>query len=294
MKNLQKLKYSEEFRQILKVLIRNNISKSLLKLEDKLLFLDFNDITIIDNSNQVKVISSKNGNTINMRIGRMVTRLFKSLGLDFNNSELEEFANQYKSIAKFEETFKNFELVTGEDIRKYYHKDNYEEKRGVLGGSCMSSEGKQKYLDIYVDNTDKIALLILKNGSKIKGRAIVWKDIYMRRGPKGSCDKEVATLMDRIYTFDDSVTEQFKLYAKKMGWVYKWRQNSDSNGPFVLDNHKLPSDTKFFWYLDNIGQDYFPYLDTMVNYSLEKGFISNRKFVNSVKLTDTGGSYYND
>jgi hypothetical protein len=108
------------------------------------------------------------------RIGRFLRRIF---GTRFQQQSIEVFVNKYKAIVRGEREFRNFEIVEGEDIRRWYLTDKYNEGRGTLGGSCMQYRECQRYLDIYVNNPDKVKLCILKtdNGQKLKGRALVWQ-----------------------------------------------------------------------------------------------------------------------
>jgi len=300
MKNLKltKLKYSDDFRNLLTSIIDNLIAKDLLKIEGKLYFLPFNNVNYIQNTNKVTVSFYKNDTSINveMKIGKFITKLYTLVHKRFTNEQVEEFVNTYKGMVMFDETFANFHLVQGTDIKKYYHYSNYQENKGVLGNSCMKHDSLQKVFKIYTKNTDKVSLLILKdpNTGKIRGRAIVWKNINMRAGSKESGVKSIkVNFMDRIYSYDDSVTEQFKMYAKINGWMYKQKQNSGPNGPFIFENKILPNDTKLFFYLDYFDKiKKYPYLDTLSKFSIEKGFISNRKFKDCVELTSTDGHFY--
>lgn len=294
---LTKLKYSDEFRNLLTSIIDNNIAENLLKIEGKMFFLPFNDIGYIQNTNKVTVGIYKKDISIQseMRVGKFVTKLYSLIHKTFTNAQLEAFTNKYKGMSMFDETFGNFELVEGKDIKKYYHYSNYAENKGILGNSCMKGDTHQKFLNIYSKNTENVSLLILKDGNtdKIMGRAIVWKNINMRPGSKEDTKSFKVNLMDRIYSYDDYVTEQFKMYAKIKGWAYKQTQNSVRVGPFIYNNEILSDDTKFFFYLKNIKNvKKFPYMDTLSRFSTKKGFISNRKFKDSVELTSTDGHFY--
>ena len=70
----------------------------------------------------------------------------------------------------------------------------------------MKYERCNKYLDLYIDNPQKIKLLVLfgQDSSKIIGRALLW---YL--------DSHNHMMMDRIYTTHDSDVNLFKRYGYK-------------------------------------------------------------------------------
>ncbi len=150
----------------------------------------------------------------------------------------------------------------------------------------------QSYLDLYCLNPEQISMLILKTSSgKIKGRAIIWKDVNIRLESWDKSQKEKVFLMDRIYSSEESVVEMFKIYAKTMGWIYKYRQDVGEEGPYIKDS-QVVSNPKFFFYLENlVKSDRFPFMDSMSKYSLENGFISNKGFKDSICLQSTDGAY---
>jgi len=63
---------------------------------------------------------------------------------ELSPQDYEDFVNLYKS--EFVEIQNRFELISGNDIAKYYYVDNYAyNDKGQLGGSCMRSRDCQKY-----------------------------------------------------------------------------------------------------------------------------------------------------
>jgi hypothetical protein len=79
-----------------------------------------------------------------------------SLHDDIKDSDIEDYVNKFKSSKK---RFDNFKIVIGEDIRHFYHHDNYSRgEDGSLGDSCMRYDEAQAFLDIYTNNPDKIRL----------------------------------------------------------------------------------------------------------------------------------------
>jgi hypothetical protein len=109
------------------------------------------------------------GRTPEYGIGRWARRVYKDvLDEPVKDSEIEAFVNYYKST--YDGVYKGaeaFELVKGEDIRKWYLVDRYEEENGQLGNSCMRYKRCQPYLDIYVQNPDTQ----VRQGSREDSRA---------------------------------------------------------------------------------------------------------------------------
>ena len=271
-KKEMRLYYSDEFRNTLRrISSKSGIAQALLLSEDSNQMLDTYTLIDITEKNdtisliQVNRITRSNpdlGETLpykirdkkrgsefwtkartDISIGRWVRRIFtevhKSTILD---SKIEEFVNLYKSTIDGGD-LKDFELVNGENIRKWYYEGNYEERRGQLGNSCMRYRSCQDYLDIYVKNPDVCQLLILKsedNEDKIKGRALIWK---LDGG---------GYYMDRIYTINDSDKYLFQDYARINKIENSYDGTSESQLKVQLDNH--------------IYSEY-PYMDTFVCYN---------------------------
>jgi len=216
-------------------------------------------------------------------IGRFIRKIF---GTKYNQSSIETFVNKYKAIIRLEKQFKNFDIVSGEDIRYWYLSNRYYSHRGVLGGSCMQYQETQRYLDIYTKNPDRVKLCILKNekGDKIKGRAIVWK-----------LDKPKIIFMDRIYTNDDADVNLFKEFAKQNGWAIKKRQTYREDVLLLSDDKEIKTPGLTIT-LDDVNFNRYPYMDTMRFFYKDDKLLSNRALKNhgDVKtLNDTGG-YYNE
>lgn len=270
-KQEMRLYFSDEFRNILRrIQDKSSIAQALLSSEDSNQILDIYTLIDITEKNdtisliQVNRITRGNpelGETLpyNIRdkkrgsefwtkartdigIGRWARRIFievhKSTILE---SKIEEFVNLYKAAIDGED-LTNFELVSGEDIKKWYLKDNYEQERGQLGNSCMRYRGCQDFFDIYVKNPEVCQLLILKSDDKdkITGRALIWK---LTSGEY---------YMDRIYTIRDSDKLLFQDYA---------RVNKINNSYDVSVNSEL--EVK----LGEHTYEKYPYMDTFVVYN---------------------------
>jgi len=272
-KQEMRLYFSDDFRNILRrIQEKSSIAQVLLGSEDSNQMLDIYTLIDITEKNdtisliQVNRITRGNpelGETLpyNIRdkkrgsefwtkarteigIGRWTRRIFTEVHKStVTDSKIEEFVNLYKATIDGED-LSNFELVSGEDIRKWYNESTYEQRRGQLGNSCMRYHGCQPYLDIYVKNPEVCQLLILKpddDKDKIKGRALVWK----------LTDGEY--YMDRIYTINDSDKLLFQDYAR----VNKIKNSFDNNS----------GDSELIVKLGDYTYDKYPYMDTFVVYN---------------------------
>lgn len=191
------------------------------------------------------------------RAGSFIGKVFKNI----SGREVEKFSNLLKSQAnqpKF-----NLSVVTGEDIRKYYYYESYQDCRGSLGNSCMKHDCCQKYMDVYVYNQDTVSMLIMTDDyGKLMGRSLLWNfDSYK--------------IMDRIYTLcDEELQFHFKKWASDNGYLYKSDQNWYNTLNFEsLKNKKL--EIKIDIKLGKMDFRYFPYIDTFKFYNLEKGTLHN-------------------
>lgn len=184
-----------------------------------------------------------------IKIGRVAKKIFTNLGIQFSDSQYEDFVTEFKS--KFELTrnrFRNFELVSGELIRKWYLVDNYQQDpRSTLQNSCMRYKKCQPYFDIYVYNPKVCQLLInksQKDPSKISGRALIWT---LKNGDK---------LMDQIYYSREQEKRIFEEYAISQGWIY-----SNKDGVFIKGDQVVDGDD-FSVQLSEWEVKYYPFMDT--------------------------------
>lgn len=176
--------------------------------------------------------------------GAFVSKVFKNI----SSRDIEKFSNLYKTFTKKSK----FELkvVSGSDIKRYYHYDSYQSDRGTLGASCMKHESSQRLLDIYSDNSDKVSMLVMVDSDGyLMGRAILWNfDSYK--------------LMDRIYTVcDEDLAFWFKKWATENGYLYKSEQNWYNTLQFEKIGDKR-QELKLKVSLDSADQKYYPYMDT--------------------------------
>ena len=217
----------------------------------------------------------------NTGVGRLVNQIFPG---KFPPKEVEEFVNNFKNLNKPAEN--KFELVSGEDIRKYYLLTNYVEEKGDLGNSCMKKSSCQQYLNIYVENPEIIRLLIYKDDNdKILGRALIWKlNAY------NDLDNKAPYFMDRVYTIDDATKKLFQDFAEKEKWA--WRTSSTyhrtSEITFLGDQKDSIS---LEIQLDKWKFNYYPYMDTFKRLDPSDGILYNDENEKDWVLANTDGGY---
>lgn len=189
-----------------------------------------------------------------MRLGKF----FKKLNNKINDTDLEKLINSYKS--KWDE-LKGIEIkiVSGEDIRYWYHEKNYFKGGGKLNSSCMRYEESQKRFDIYCDHPDKINMaIIVDKKNKLLGRALIWK-----------LDKPSQKLyMDRIYTTNDYMDKFFVDYANKNNMLL-YDEYQDDTFEMEMDIHinnvYFDADEDYYY-----CGDLLPYMDTFRYYYPKK------------------------
>lgn len=233
--------------------------------------------------------SNRNG----IRIGRLTRSILTAATINFTTKEIEEFTNQFKAAFDFNSDATNkFDIVSGDDIAKWYHYEKYIQGGGSLNNSCMANVKKQ-FFEIYTKNPQvKLVILYsdegkLENGKytsdKIKGRAIVWNDADCV-GVEGKIN-----FMDRIYTAQDSDTDLFKRFAESKGFWYKKGQNMDYE--CTITNGVIEQRANITLELDEANFPFYPYTDTMSFTNLDSNVISNMEEDYHRRLRSTTGGY---
>jgi hypothetical protein len=196
-----------------------------------------------------------------VKLGRFINKLVeiysKKDGVgSITASDIEKFVNLYNAAILFKkDIFKNFEIVKGDDIKKWYHESKYCSDNGNYGGqlnsSCMRFASCQSYFKIYTDNPDVCQLLILKDkeGKKIMGRALLWNTIDGRK------------FMDRIYTNRDTLINVFLQWAKDNDYIAK-----NKNERFFTEKITVKVKPELY--------SRYPYMDTLIAYYPNKGILS--------------------
>lgn len=175
------------------------------------------------------------------------------------DAELEEIVNSLKACYTVEGTF---EIVSGDDIRKYYLEDwyDYSFNIGTMESSCMRYSGAcQRAAEWYGLNSN-IEMVILKapDRDKSRGRALLWTD---RNGQKW---------LDRIYACDH-ITAAFKQFARSNGWPHKRTQDACAGDWMFPDGTQDYQEVVIE--LDCGPQEVMPYMDTF--YYVYDSYASN-------------------
>ena len=196
----------------------------------------------------------KEGGKNKIKIGRFIKKIFPNMV----DGEVEEFVNLFKA-------FKNgtqcgLEIVRGEDIVKYYNRNN---QVTPINGSCMNyseeSDIKFKNLHFYA-NIPNCGLLVLRDkdadgnvSDKIRARALIWDGIDNRQ------------FVDYIYT-----TRQSDVYIYKR-YIAINKCLSATNGDAIRDfTVACPEEVK------NL-KHYMPYLDSL-KYDKNTNLVTGNKY----------------
>ncbi len=210
-------------------------------------------------------------NRVRIKIGRFVNKVFKKETFDnhiIQLRDIESFVNVYKSYFSMDPN--SFKVVSGEEIYKWYHQKNYYTANGYACGSlwnsCMRHAERNRFMELYAINPDKVKMIINTEGDKLRTRALLWEECSDRNG-------NVFKVMDRIYYTYDHEIEAFKKWAIDNGYLHKLDQSSRSERLFY--NGIVPNRMDLTVRLDNHKIDYYPYLDTFKFYDKKSGNFSN-------------------
>tara|TARA_Y100001937_G_scaffold127340_1_gene199338 strand:- start:562 stop:2796 length:2235 start_codon:yes stop_codon:yes gene_type:complete len=216
------------------------------------------------------------------KYGKGVRKLFSTYPDTIEETIIEYVCNYLKSKHTFTA---EMVVVSGEDIRYWYHekRTNFSVNTGTLASSCMRYDRCQPYLDLYVQNPNKIKMLICKENELIIGRALLWHD-----------DDNDKAFMDRIYGTDKTIAA-CKTWASKNGYLYKNKQ-SYSDTELITTTGQLIS-KQFVITLNKPKSKLFPYADTMSRMIKDGDFLkvtnlSSDAFKNCFILDITGGILY--
>ena len=189
--------------------------------------------------------------------GAFVLKIFK----DIPNREVEIFSNIFR--LQSEQNQIEFKVVSGTQIKKWYHYDNYQSQNSSLGNSCMKHDSCQDYLSLYTENPSICKMLILVDtNDRLIGRALLWQ-------------VDGHQIMDRIYTVnDDKYQHQFKEWADKNGYWYKSEQKW--NNCLWFESNGQVQVKKIDFILPNFREgENFPYMDTFKFGNIKTGRLYN-------------------
>ena len=267
---------SSEFSSILTSIDKNKVRDDLSEIiyDKKDIKTNYNAISISNKNDEVTFTQDnkiKNDDPwskprSSMKIGRLVKQILSSNGYNVSQSEVEQFVNYFKS--EWDSRYKSdkkISIVKGEDIYYWYNEQNYLSNLGTLSNSCMRYEDRNRYMSIYVENPDKVSLVIAVEEGKLVARALLWNIEPINN---------ISIYLDRIYTRYDSD------YLTIKNWVL----NNVSNNIIKYDDGNCP---KMRVLLKNSNYDEYPYMDTFVylhrNFVDDEpqnggGFLSNREY----------------
>jgi hypothetical protein len=176
-------------------------------------------------SPQRRAILEKHSRTTSL--SKFITKLFPEV----DNKMIQQYVEYNKLLSTYDPSL--FEIVTGDDIVKYYNQDSYFRSTGDLGGSCMRQEEKTHLIQFYAKNSN-VSLIIMKvkDSDAIIARALLWTTTT---GVK---------VVDRIYTADSRIVSLFHKYIDENEFlnVYKIKK--------PLDTRNLTSMSPSYWIPD--------------------------------------------
>lgn len=174
--------------------------------------------------------------TENAKIGRWLTKQLAEADMVLTDAQIENFVNYVKAEVAINGV--TVELVTGEEIRKAYHADNYSYTGiGDLGGSCMRYSECQPFFDVYVENPDTIALAVIRDATGYKARGLVWTDVNGKRW------------LDRVYANNKNELIM-RMWAKSEGIELVHLGHYEARGGITVALDK--GDFKYYPFMDSL------------------------------------------
>lgn len=254
-------------------------------------YTDFNKVDSVMRSNANSDASNLSNFTFSpIKIGKFINTILPN---QYKSDEIELYVRSFNNIITG--NVEHFQVLTGEDIRKYYNANMHYSLRGTMSNSCMRFSECSDYLDIMVSNPEVCKLLALfdTDTGLIMARALLWT-------VEG--DSRFDTLMDRIYFTDISEVSKLRKYAVDNGYAYK---TNDTHGEAkVITINEKSEYISVHVNLVNNGDpkvryrfEKFPYLDTFSRYDFVNGILyndSNMEISNSVVLLSEKGWVSNE
>jgi hypothetical protein len=256
----------------------------LVKFGDMETVINKEFLNFVDRANEIWTQSGRQP----MRVGRAVTALLQNAPIKHTAVEIADFVNRYKTkIDELNDIFRFVEVVSGDDIAKWYHVRNYEDKSGgsELHRSCMSRKSEGVF-EIYTKNPEVCQLIIQKSESdpeKITARALLWT---LKSGKK---------FMDRVYFNDPQSIELFRSYCKENNIWAKYNNNSGAFSTAINPENGSKEHIEIEVVLKRENYRQFPYMDTLKYFHPKKMILDNshENDPDWYRLEDTGGDFIN-
>ena len=262
--------------------IDHPISSEIIDMIDDRNFIntesDLKDTTVIYTSQKPdEIIYKRQNRELNtsdkMKIGKFV----KKINNKYDSTDIEKFVTLYKSIYLEKEA--DPIIVSGENLRRAFLIKNVAAEVGDYATNCMRYESTQRFLDILVDNPDRISAVVLMNEeSKILSRALLWKT------------DDDSIVMDRVYAVDPGWKRVLHNWANKQGYYFRAKDDTKpfNSDIFIYKGNQVVKE--FSIKLQKFNFDTYPYLDTFF-YLDEDGYLHNfsPKFKNYYELKGSNG-----
>lgn len=210
-------------------------------------------------------------NLLNYSRSMSLTKFINAIYPNHNVKTLQKYIEYNKWISNYDPSM--FDIVKGNDILKYYLEDNYYNKSGDLGTSCMRNENHQKQIEFYAKN-ENISLIILKakDSDTILGRSLLWTTT------------EGVKVMDRIYTCNSKIVGFFHKYAEENNFLNVYTIKV-SNG-----KRDLTAMSPGYWNAE-YTENYIVDLDYLPKEFLVLKMSDKIKFAHNVRQTSVTSSY---
>ena len=283
--------------------IDNRIARELMSLLGRDIKTKYNFLEVADSEGDIffwpdsKV--QKDSSILSTRpskgaLGRVIGGILRDNQIEFTSKELEDFVRRFGALWLSQNIESNrFQVVEGEDIRKWYLESNCSEETksgvGTLGKSCMRYKHCSKFLDIYVLNPKVVKMLILldQNG-ELRLRMLVWnlddeyycdRCYYTRESEEGAAiqwleknlDKPLITDLDSQYAYSIKLEkstlsggefthypymDSFKYYNHKDMELSSEEPETGRKGWYLLNQTDGGFENLGFVYCDNEGEEF--------------------------------------
>ena len=277
------LKVNPEFDELIRSISdKDPVAKMLLSLIDKDIKTNVNYLKPSDKNDDMKFVNDTQVKrfidagqdpfdraTNSAKIGRTVRQILTTNGISVTDPQIEKFVNTYKNAwdKLFKKTGEGIHVVSGENIRDWYHVDKYVPGGGQLNSSCMRYEETQSFLNIYTENPDVCQLVILVDDkNRLLGRALLWKLI-------GGVNK-YGYYLDRIYTRFDNDAEK----------IHDWYKDFIKATDDDYMSHFMGKTRESKVQLKKWKFEKYPYMDTLSVLDYEDGVLGTYAIEDRSKL----------